>query len=99
DPIRIPVGVSQAVDYEAELLVVIGKGGRGIPASRALEHVCGYTAFNDVTARDLQKRHKQFLIGKSLDTFGPMGPWVVTPDEFDGADAAVPLWVKGGIRK
>ena len=97
--IRIPGDVSQAIDYEAELLVVIGKGGRGIPASRALDHVFGYTAFNDVTARDLQKRHKQFLLGKSLDTFGPMGPWVVTADEVDASDLRVRLWVNGEVRQ
>jgi 2-keto-4-pentenoate hydratase/2-oxohepta-3-ene-1,7-dioic acid hydratase in catechol pathway len=97
--IRIPAGVSQAIDYEAELMVVIGKGGRGIAASRALDHVFGYTIFNDVTARDLQKRHKQFLIGKSLDTYGPMGPWVVTADEIDARDARVRLWVNGEPRQ
>ena len=97
--IRIPAGVSQAVDYEAELMVVIGKGGRGIPASRALDHVFGYTIFNDVTARDVQKRHKQFLLGKSLDTFGPMGPWVVTADELASGDARVRLWVNGELRQ
>jgi len=98
-PIRMPVGLSQAVDYEAELMVVIGRGGRGIPASRALDHVFGYTCFNDVTARDLQKRHKQFLIGKSLDTFGPMGPWIVSADEVDGGNTGVRLWVNGELRQ
>jgi 2-keto-4-pentenoate hydratase/2-oxohepta-3-ene-1,7-dioic acid hydratase in catechol pathway len=98
-PIRVPRGLSDAIDYEAELLVVIGRGGRGIPASRALDHVFGYTCFNDVTARDLQKRHKQFLIGKSLDTFGPMGPWIVTRDEVDGTDTGIRLWVNGELRQ
>ena len=97
--IRLPNGLSQAIDYEAELLVVIGRGGRSIPASRALDHVFGYTCFNDVTARDLQKKHKQFLIGKSLDTFGPMGPWIVTADEIDAADTGIRLWVNGEIRQ
>jgi 2-keto-4-pentenoate hydratase/2-oxohepta-3-ene-1,7-dioic acid hydratase in catechol pathway len=98
-PIRIPGGLSSAIDYEAELLVVIGRGGRGIPASRAMDHVFGYTCFNDVTSRDLQKRHKQFLIGKSLDTFGPMGPWIVTADEVDGGDTGIRLWVNGDLRQ
>jgi 2-keto-4-pentenoate hydratase/2-oxohepta-3-ene-1,7-dioic acid hydratase in catechol pathway len=98
-PIRMPGALSSAVDYEAELLVVIGKGGRAIPASRALEHVFGYTCFNDVTARDLQKRHKQFLIGKSLDTFGPMGPWLVSADELDGGNTRVRCFVNGELRQ
>ena len=97
--IRMPGGLSSAIDYEAELLVVIGRGGRAIPASRALDHVFGYTCFNDVTARDLQKRHKQFLIGKSLDTFGPMGPWIVTADEIDGGDTGIRLRVNGELRQ
>ena len=99
EPIRIPGGVSQAIDYEAELAVVIGKGGRGIRASRALEHVFGYTIFNDVTARDIQRRHKQWLLGKSVDTFGPMGPWLVTADEINAADTRVRCWVNGELRQ
>jgi 2-keto-4-pentenoate hydratase/2-oxohepta-3-ene-1,7-dioic acid hydratase in catechol pathway len=70
------------VDWEVELGVVIGRGGRNISADRALDHVFGYTVINDVTARDLQKRHGQFFKGKSLDGFCPMGPVVVTADEF-----------------
>jgi 2-keto-4-pentenoate hydratase/2-oxohepta-3-ene-1,7-dioic acid hydratase in catechol pathway len=99
EPIRIPGGVSQAIDYEAELAVVIGKGGRGIRASRAIEHVFGYTIFNDVTARDVQRRHKQWLLGKSVDTFGPMGPWLVTTDELDGASTRVRCWVNDELRQ
>ena len=57
--------------------MIIGKKGRGISREEALDYVFGYTILNDVTARDLQKRHKQYLIGKSLDTSCPMGPWVV----------------------
>jgi len=97
--ICMPRELSEAIDYEAELMVVIGRGGRGIPASRALDHVFGYTCFNDVTARDLQKRHKQFLIGKSLDTFGPMGPWIATADEIDGGNTGIRLWVNGELRQ
>jgi len=98
-PIRVPERVSTAIDYEAELAVVIGKAGAGIPASRAMDHVWGYTAFNDVTARDLQRRHRQWLIGKSLDTFGPMGPCLVSADELDGADTRVRLWVNDELRQ
>jgi len=68
---------TQELDYEVELAVVFGRRGRDIPASKALEYVFGYTVMNDVTARDLQRRHRQWFKGKSLDTFAPMGPWIV----------------------
>jgi 2-keto-4-pentenoate hydratase/2-oxohepta-3-ene-1,7-dioic acid hydratase in catechol pathway len=84
DPIRVPVGVSEAIDYECELAVVIGKGGTRIARSSALDHVFGYTVVNDVTARDWQQRHKQWFMGKSFDTFCPMGPVIVARDECDG---------------
>jgi 2-keto-4-pentenoate hydratase/2-oxohepta-3-ene-1,7-dioic acid hydratase in catechol pathway len=71
--ILYPVGVSAALDYEAELAVVIGKGGRHIPRRSAADHVWGYTIINDVTARDWQSRHKQWFLGKSFDSFCPMG--------------------------
>jgi 2-keto-4-pentenoate hydratase/2-oxohepta-3-ene-1,7-dioic acid hydratase in catechol pathway len=74
--------VTQQVDWEAELGVVIGKTGRNIPRAAALDHVFGYTVINDVTARDVQNRHFQFFKGKTLDGFCPIGPVVVTPDEF-----------------
>lgn len=98
-PIRIPARVSDAIDYEAELAVVIGKEGRGISASRAMEHVWGYTILNDVTARDLQRQHRQWLIGKSLDSFGPMGPWLVDTEEVDGSNTRVRCWVNGELRQ
>jgi 2-keto-4-pentenoate hydratase/2-oxohepta-3-ene-1,7-dioic acid hydratase in catechol pathway len=69
--------VTQALDYEVELAVVIGRRGRDIPVDRALDYVFGYTIMNDLTARDLQRRHEQWFKGKSLDTFAPMGPAVV----------------------
>jgi 2-keto-4-pentenoate hydratase/2-oxohepta-3-ene-1,7-dioic acid hydratase in catechol pathway len=99
EPIRLPGAISQAVDYEAELAVVIGKGGRAIPRSRAMEHVFGYTIINDVTARDVQRRHRQWMLGKSVDTFGPMGPWLVATDELDGAKTRVRCWVNGELRQ
>jgi 2-keto-4-pentenoate hydratase/2-oxohepta-3-ene-1,7-dioic acid hydratase in catechol pathway len=74
-------GVTSELDYEGELAVIIGPGGRGISREQAFEHVWGYTIVNDVTARDLQRDHKQWLLGKSLDTHCPMGPWAVTADE------------------
>jgi 2-keto-4-pentenoate hydratase/2-oxohepta-3-ene-1,7-dioic acid hydratase in catechol pathway len=69
--------VTSQLDYEGELAVIIGKTGRAIPKEEALDYVFGYTIINDVTGRDLQSRHKQFFIGKSLDTTCPMGPWIV----------------------
>jgi 2-keto-4-pentenoate hydratase/2-oxohepta-3-ene-1,7-dioic acid hydratase in catechol pathway len=72
---------TQSVDYEGELTVVIGKGGRGISKADAYAHVFGYTIINDVTARTLQHAHKQWFLGKNLDGFCPMGPCVVTADE------------------
>lgn len=73
--------VSEQIDYEAELAVVIGQPGKGIPEAQALEHVAGYTCFNDVSARDLQFRGGQWIKGKALDTFAPLGPYIVTKDE------------------
>jgi len=73
--------VTSELDYEVELAAVIGTGGHDISRADALKHVFGYTIVNDVTARDLQKRHTQWFKGKSLDTFCPMGPVLVTADE------------------
>ena len=69
--------VTQNLDYEVELAVVIGKRGRDIPRAKAYDHVFGYTVLNDMTARDLQKKHMQWFKGKALDTFAPLGPWIV----------------------
>ena len=82
DPIVLP-RVSSAIDYEAELVAVIGIGGRHIPQNQALEHVAGYCPGHDVSARDwqLEKPSKQWLLGKTFDTFAPFGPELVTSDE------------------
>jgi 2-keto-4-pentenoate hydratase/2-oxohepta-3-ene-1,7-dioic acid hydratase in catechol pathway len=80
DTIPTHAGVTEQMDYEAELAVIIGKPGRDIAAAEAYGHIFGYTALNDVTARDLQKRHGQWFKGKSLDGFCPMGPWIVPRD-------------------
>jgi 2-keto-4-pentenoate hydratase/2-oxohepta-3-ene-1,7-dioic acid hydratase in catechol pathway len=74
-------GLTNAVDLEAELAVVIGHTARRVPEETALEHVLGYTCLNDVSARDLQYADRQFVRSKSLDTFCPMGPALVTRDE------------------
>jgi 2-keto-4-pentenoate hydratase/2-oxohepta-3-ene-1,7-dioic acid hydratase in catechol pathway len=91
--------VSPAVDYEAELAVIIGKGGRGIAAKDAFDHVWGYTIINDVTARDLQARYGQWLIGKSQDTFCPMGPVAVTRGDIDIGDTPIKCYVNGELRQ
>jgi 2-keto-4-pentenoate hydratase/2-oxohepta-3-ene-1,7-dioic acid hydratase in catechol pathway len=82
DDIPVDRGVTQQVDWEVELGAVIGKTGRNISRADALQHVFGYTVINDVSARDLQQQHMQWFKGKSLDGFCPMGPFVVTADEF-----------------
>lgn len=82
DEIRLDPGVSQKMDYEVELGVVIGKAGRNIAAADAVDHIFGFTILNDVTARDVQRLHGgQFLKGKGLDTSCPMGPLIVTLDQ------------------
>ena len=99
DDIQMPQGVSEQIDYEAELAVIIGRGGKNIARADAMEHVWGYTVVNDVTARDVQMRHQQWDMGKSFDTFCPMGPWAVTADELDGAGTRVRCWVNGELRQ
>jgi acylpyruvate hydrolase len=78
-PIRRP-RESTALDYEAELAVVVGKPGRRIPRDKALDHVAGYSVFNDATIRDFQLRTPQWTMGKNFDATGAFGPWLVTPD-------------------
>ncbi len=97
--VMLDSSVSAAVDYEAELAVVIGKAGRGIRAADAMEHVWGYTIINDVTARDLQGRYSQWLVAKSQDTFCPMGPYAVTADEVSVHDMEVCCYVNGELRQ
>jgi len=99
EAIVIPAAVSTAIDYEAELAVIIGKGGRGISKADAMKHVWGYTIVNDVTSRDWQSRHQQWLMGKSFDTFCPMGPWLVSADECDGTKTQVRCFVNDEERQ
>ncbi len=94
DVVRLPgAAVTTQIDYESELAVVIGRVGRDIPRARAMDHVFGYTIVNDVSARDVQVRHQQWDLGKSFDTFCPMGPWIVSADEMDGRDTRVRGWI------
>ena len=100
DDVRLPgAAISSQIDYEAELAVVIGKGGKNIAQADAMAHVYGYTIVNDVTARDVQMRHQQWDMGKSFDTFCPMGPWLVTADDMDGRKTRVRCWVNGELRQ
>jgi 2-keto-4-pentenoate hydratase/2-oxohepta-3-ene-1,7-dioic acid hydratase in catechol pathway len=92
--------ITEQLDYEVELAAVIGRAGRDVPPEDALRHVFGYTIVNDVTARDLQKRHMQWFKGKTLDTFCPMGPVLVTADEIPDPQAlAITLRVNGETRQ
>jgi len=99
DVVQIPHGVSEQIDYEAELLIIIGQGGKNIRAQDAMSHVWGYSIINDVTARDVQMRHQQWDLGKCFYTFCPMGPWAVTADALDGTHVQVRCWVNGELRQ
>jgi 2-keto-4-pentenoate hydratase/2-oxohepta-3-ene-1,7-dioic acid hydratase in catechol pathway len=99
DPIEIP-RASEAVDYEGELALVIGKRCRHVPRERAAEVIAGYLVCDDVSARDWQFRSPTMTLGKSFDTHGPIGPWVVTPDEVgDPHDLGLKTWVNGELRQ
>lgn len=92
--------VTQQLDYEVELAVIIGRRGRDIAPERALDYVFGYTILNDVTARDLQRRHQQWFKGKSLDTFAPMGPWIVHRSAIPDPQALrLSMRVNGDVRQ
>ncbi len=99
DDIVVPWNITSQVDYEGELGVVIGKPGRGITRDAAYSHVWAYCVINDATARDLQAKHKQWLLGKSIDTFCPIGPWLTTADEVDPANLELQCWVNGELRQ
>jgi 2-keto-4-pentenoate hydratase/2-oxohepta-3-ene-1,7-dioic acid hydratase in catechol pathway len=100
DPIAFDPRISHKWDYEAELVVVIGKAGRSIPAARAMDHVFGFCLANDVSARDLQRRHGgQWLKGKSIDGTMPLGPYVVTRDEIDLPQVRLECFVNGEKRQ
>ena len=99
DLIRLP-RISDQIDYEAELAVVIGKEARSVSASDAFDYVAGYMIMNDVTARDLQRNEKQWTRAKGLDTFAPCGPWLVTADEInDPHSLDIQLSVNGEVKQ
>ncbi|WP_207537214.1 fumarylacetoacetate hydrolase family protein [Sabulicella rubraurantiaca] len=100
EPILSAMDPTGGLDYEGELAVVIGVGGRGIRKADALSHVFGYTIVNDVTARHLQKRHSQWILGKGLDSFCPMGPAILTADEVpDPTELTLSTWINGQRRQ
>jgi 2-keto-4-pentenoate hydratase/2-oxohepta-3-ene-1,7-dioic acid hydratase in catechol pathway len=100
EPILGDLDPTGGLDYEGELAIVIGHGGRGIAKADALRHVFGYTIVNDVTARHLQKRHSQWILGKGLDSFCPMGPAILTADEVpDPTKLVLTTWVNGEQRQ
>lgn len=99
---RIPydAALSTQIDWEVELGVIIGRDGYRISREHALDHVFGYTIINDLSARDIQARHKQFFLGKSLDGHCPMGPWIVTHDEIpDPQRLALTCTVNGVLKQ
>ena len=99
-PIPFDAAVSSQLDWEVELAVVIGIGGKNIAREAALRHVFGYMVLNDVSARDIQYRHQQFFMGKSLDGSCPMGPWIVTSDELpDAHNLRLRCWVNGVLKQ
>ncbi len=99
DPIDPHTDITSALDYEGEIGVIIGKRASKVSKADALDYVWGYTLVNDVTARDLQRDHKQWFIGKSLDTFCPLGPWAVSADEVDIANLELQTRVNGELRQ
>jgi len=92
-----PTGQSELVHHEGELAVIIGRRTRNVSRDDALNHVLGYSIFNDVTARDLQRRDGKFTRGKGFDTFGPLGPWIDT--DFTPADQELSVRVNGQVRQ
>jgi 2-keto-4-pentenoate hydratase/2-oxohepta-3-ene-1,7-dioic acid hydratase in catechol pathway len=103
DPVVHPEHLTEELDYELELAVVIGKPGKWFAPEEAMDYVAGYVIFNDITARDIQRREMQsgvFSFCKAIDTFCPLGPWIVTPDEIpDPHDLAMELRVNGEVRQ
>ncbi len=99
DPIHLP-RVSKALDYEGELGFVIGRTCRHVPRDRAHEVIAGYFVVNDVSVRDWQFKAQTMTLGKSFDTHGPIGPWIVTPDEVgDPHTLELRTWVNGELRQ
>jgi 2-keto-4-pentenoate hydratase/2-oxohepta-3-ene-1,7-dioic acid hydratase in catechol pathway len=99
DAIRFDPKHTSSVDYEGEIGVVIGQRCRNVSKADALGKVFGFVALNDVTARDLQKNHAQWFLGKSLDGFCPLGPWIATQDDAPLDSLRLQTWVNGELRQ
>jgi 2-keto-4-pentenoate hydratase/2-oxohepta-3-ene-1,7-dioic acid hydratase in catechol pathway len=103
DPIVYPEALTKEMDYELELAVIVGKGGKFFTPDEAEEYIAGYLVFNDITARDIQREEMKagvFCLSKSIDTFCPIGPWIVTPDEVgDPHELSMQLRVNGEVRQ
>ncbi|MFD8819458.1 fumarylacetoacetate hydrolase family protein [Streptomyces sp. NPDC059627] len=103
EPIVYPANLTRELDYELELAVVIGRPGRFFSAEQAVEHIAGYVIFNDITARDIQRREMEsgvFSFSKAIETFCPVGPYIVTADEIDDPHALdMELRVNGDVRQ
>jgi 2-keto-4-pentenoate hydratase/2-oxohepta-3-ene-1,7-dioic acid hydratase in catechol pathway len=103
DDIVYPEGLTRELDYELELAVVIGRSGKFFGPDEAASYIAGYTVFNDITARDIQRREMEsgvFSFSKAIDTFCPIGPWIVTADEIDDPQAlGMELRVNGEVRQ
>ena len=103
EPVIYPEHLTQELDYELELALIIGKPGKFFSAEQAVEHIAGYTVFNDITARDIQRREAEsgvFSFSKAIDTFCPIGPWIVTADEIDDPHSLdMELRVNGQVRQ
>ncbi|RZJ19736.1 MAG: fumarylacetoacetate hydrolase family protein [Haliea sp.] len=99
DAIRFDPSYTRAVDYEGEVGVVIGERCRNVSRADAMDKVFGFVLLNDVTARDLQKNHAQWFLGKSLDTFCPLGPWIATRDEIDVGALQLQTFINDELRQ
>jgi 2-keto-4-pentenoate hydratase/2-oxohepta-3-ene-1,7-dioic acid hydratase in catechol pathway len=103
DPVIYPEHLTRELDYELELAIIIGRSGKFFGPDEAADYIAGYTVFNDITARDIQRREMQsgvFSFSKAIDTFCPIGPWIVTKDEVPDAQAlAMELRVNGQVRQ
>ncbi len=100
EPVDGHFDIVDSLDYEAELAVIIGKDAKNVAEADAFDYVFGYTVLNDISARNLQTSHKQWYFGKSLDDFTPIGPWIVTKDEFENPPALpIRSYVNGELRQ
>lgn len=96
--VHLPHG-TDTLDYEGELALVIGRKGRRVKGAAAVELIAGFTICNDFSVREWQRRSPTHTLGKSFDTHGPIGPWIVTPDELDAANLELRTWVNGELRQ